>query len=233
MAAVLACGDGAVLSHESAATVWGIRKVGGTNPVHVSVPLDRRIRLNGIKPHRRSPMPAATTKGALPLSSPLFTLVDLAATLQTDPLEAAINDADRLNLIRADEIEPALEAIPAIPGAKKLRDVMGRYTRTDSNLERRFLAIIRKAKLPMPSTQEHLGPGRIDFHWPELNLVVETDGLTYHRTPMQQLTDRKRDQAHVAAGRTPVRIANVQIRQSPDEVVRTMRQIVRQLAEER
>jgi hypothetical protein len=79
MAAVLACGEGALLTRESAAIVWGIRKTSKIDPrpIHISVPA---VRLKGIRPHRRSPLPPATAKGALPLSRPLFTLVDLAAT---------------------------------------------------------------------------------------------------------------------------------------------------------
>jgi very-short-patch-repair endonuclease len=188
MAAILACGEGAVLSHDSAASMWRIRN-GGTNPIHVSVPHHRRIRLEGIQVHRRNPMPPATTKQNLPLSRPLFTLVDLAATLEPDPLEAAINEADRLNLLDPDEIE-------------------------------------RELRLPMPTTQEHVGRGRIDFHSPDLNLVVETDGLTYHRTPMQQLEDRRRDQAHAAAGRIQLRFANLQIREEPDEVAAVLAAVV-------
>src|SRR4051794_14655036 len=104
MAAILACGSGAVLSHESAAALWGIRK-GGLDPIHVSIPATRRIRRDGIHVHRRNPMPPATTKWNLPLSRPLFTLVDLAATLEPDPLEAAINEADRLNLVDPEMLE--------------------------------------------------------------------------------------------------------------------------------
>src|SRR4051794_38755593 len=222
MAAVLACGDDAALSHESAAALWGIRK-GGLDPIEISVPANRRIRLDGIRPHRRNPMPPTTTIRSLPLSQPLFTLVDLAATLETDPLEAAINAADKLNLVDPEALEAALNRIPRFPGLGKLRATLARYSRTDSNLERRFLAIVRKARIPLPTTQEHIGPGRIDFHWRELDLVVETDGLTYHRTPMQQLEDRRRDQAHTAAGRTQLRFANLQIRETPDEVVATLR----------
>jgi very-short-patch-repair endonuclease len=222
MAAVLACGDGAVLSHESAAALWGIRK-GGLKPIEVSIPANRRIRLAGIRPHRRNPMPPTTTIRTIILSQPLFTLVDLAARLETDLLEAAINEADKLNLVDPETLEAALEHIPRFPGLSKLRTTLARYSRTHSNLERRFLAIVRKARIPLPATQEHIGPGRIDFHWPELGLVVETDGLTYHRTPMQQLDDRRRDQAHTAAGRTQLRFANLQIRETPDEVVATLR----------
>lgn len=229
MAAVLAAGEGAILSHDSAATIWGIRK-GGLDPIHLSIPASRRVRLDGIQPHRRRPMPAATTKQNLPLSSPLFTLVDLAASLDTDPLEAAINEADRLNLVDPETLELAIIDIPSFPGKGRLRDSLSRYSRTDSNLERRFLAIVRKARLPMPATQEHVGRGRIDFHWPDLNLVVETDGLTYHRRPIQQLEDRRRDQAHTAAGRTQLRFANLQIRESPDQVAATLLAVVRRLA---
>jgi very-short-patch-repair endonuclease len=228
MAATLACGEGAALSHDSAAALWGIRR-GGTDLIHVSVPATKQVRLDGNRPHRRDPMPETTTIGPIPLCSPLFTLVDLAAELQTEPLEEAINEADVKGLIRADQIEPALDAIPKHPGVAHLRATLSRYSRTDSNLERRFLAIVRKAKLPLPTTQERIGPGRIDFHWPELGLVVETDGLTYHRTPMQQLEDRLRDQAHTAAGRTQLRFPNVQIRESPSTVARTLGAVIGRL----
>jgi very-short-patch-repair endonuclease len=228
MAAILACGDGAALSHESAAALSAIRH-GGTNPIHVSVRANRRIRLDGIEPHRRDPMPPTTTLGPIPLTQPLFTLIDLAATLDTDALEAAINEADRRGLIYADQIESGLEGLPRFPGIAKLRKTLDRYSRTDSNLERRFLAIVRKARLRLPATQEHLGPGRIDFHWPDLGLVVETDGLTYHRTPIQQLADRERDQAHAAAGRTQLRFANVQIRESPGYVADTLKHVIDRL----
>jgi very-short-patch-repair endonuclease len=203
MAAILACGEGAALSHDSAAALWCIRR-GGANPIHVSIPKQRTIELEGIRPHRRNPMPETTTIGALPLSRPLFTLVDLAAELETEPLEEAINEAD-------------------------VRATMRRYTRTDSKLERPFLALVRRARLPPPATQERLGPGRIDFHWPALGLVVETDGLTYHRTPMQQLEDRLRDQAHTTAGRTQLRFANVQIRAAPTAVARTLGAVIGRL----
>ena len=178
-------------------------------------------------------MPSTTTKRGIPLTSPLFTLVDLAATLETDPLEAAINEADRLNLVDPEELEHSLDRMPLFPGVGVLRETLARYTRTDSNLERRFLAILRKHRIPLPATQEHIGRERIDFHWPDLRLVVETDGLTYHRTPMQQLEDRRRDQAHTQAGRTQLRFANLQIRESPDEVVTTLQSVIERLREQR
>jgi very-short-patch-repair endonuclease len=232
MAAVLACGPGAVLSHESAAALLGIR-TGGADPIHVSIPANRSAHHDGIEVHRRDPVPPATTFRGIPVSRPLFTLVDLAATLDRDALERAVNAADVKGLIRADAIVAALAAVPAYPGVAILRDTLARYRRTDSDLERRFLALLREHRLPLPETQEHLGRGRIDFHWPELGLVVETDGLTYHRTPIQQLEDRLRDQAHTAAGRTQLRIANLQIRESPAYVAEMLGRVIARLRAER
>ena len=82
---------------------------------------------------------------------------------------------------------------------------------TESELERRFLRIVKRAGLPLPDTQEHLA-GRTDFHWPGLGLVVETDGWRYHRTPGRQARDNRRMQAHAAAGRTAVRVSHYEVR---------------------
>ena len=83
---------------------------------------------------------------------------------------------------------------------------------TDSELERRFLGLVREAGLPMPLTRQRLNGFRVDFVWPDLGLVVETDGLRYHRTAAQQARDRQRDQAHPAAGLTPLRFTHAQVR---------------------
>jgi very-short-patch-repair endonuclease len=72
---------------------------------------------------------------------------------------------------------------------------------------------------------------RVDFYWPELGLVVETDGLRYHRTPAQQARDRERDQAHLAAGRTPLRFTHAQVRFEPDRVRATLGSVTRRLRE--
>src|SRR4051794_11747160 len=182
-AATLACGEGAVLSHESAAALWGIRP-GGMTPIHVSVP-GERARHHGIRCHRRSPTPATTTLGSTPLGQPLFTLVDLAAHLDTEELTKALNEADRLNLVDHDELISIVESLPGRRGIRKLRILLAGYSRTDSTLERRFLRIVERAALPRPATQAQLEGFRVDFFWPQFALVVETDGLTYHRTPAQ------------------------------------------------
>ena len=229
MAAVLACGYDAVLSHDSAAALWGIRKP-RRGPIHVTVPAGKRVRLEGIRPHQRKQMPPTTTIDSIPLSQPLFTLIDLAASLPERALEAAVNEADKLRLINPKHAQRELDDINA-PGIARLRKVLSLHKRTDSDLERDFLRLLRKHGLPDPQTQQRFACGRVDFYWPNLNLVVETDGTAYHRTPSQQIRDRRRDQAHARAGRTSVRFLDVQIDHHPDEVVGTLAALIAQQLE--
>jgi very-short-patch-repair endonuclease len=84
---------------------------------------------------------------------------------------------------------------------------------------------VRRANLPRPRTQQHVNGHRVDFWWPEHKLVVETDGLRYHRTPAQQARDRRRDQAHYAAGLTPLRFTHAQVAYAPEEVERVLRSV--------
>jgi very-short-patch-repair endonuclease len=229
MAAVLACGEGAALSHESAAALWGIRH-GGVSTVEVSVP-GHAVRREGILAHRRNPMPPTTRHKNIPVTQPLFTLIDLAAGLQPDPLEAAINEADKLGLVNAGTLRNELQALTPRPGIGRLKAILDARTfaLTDTELERRFLTIARRVGLSRPETQIRLNGFRVDFYWPQLKLVVETDGLTYHRTPAQQARDRERDQAHLAAGLIPLRFTNQQIRDAPLDTEATLRAVVERI----
>jgi very-short-patch-repair endonuclease len=112
-----------------------------------------------------------------------------------------------------------------------LREVLDRrtFTLTDSELERRFLPIVRRTGLSLPRTGHHLNGFKVDFYWPDLGLVVETDGLRYHRTPAQQSRDRLRDQAHAAAGLTPLRFTHAQVRYEPRHVQATLEAVARRL----
>ena len=134
------------------------------------------------RPHRRSDM---TERHGVPVTSPALTLVDLAARLERDPLEAAVNEADKLDLIDPEGLRVALERFAGWRGAPALRATLDRrtFTLTDSELERRFLPLARRAGLATPADPSARQRFRVDFFWPELGLVVETDGLRYHRTP--------------------------------------------------
>jgi very-short-patch-repair endonuclease len=150
-------------------------------------------------------------------------------------LERAINEATKLDLTDPEALRAALDGLAGRPGVGVLREVLDRRTfvLTDSELERRFLRLVRAAGLPLPRTREMVNGFRVDFHWPELGLVVETDGLRYHRTPAQQATDRLRDQAHTAAGLTTLRFTHSQVRFSAMHVERILTGVAGRLGTER
>jgi very-short-patch-repair endonuclease len=226
MAAVLSCGPGAVASHESAGEVLGIRPRSAV--IELSVPADRRQP--GIVVHRRATVDATVYHG-IPVTNVVQTLIDLAPRLPVAELEAAINAADKLDLIDPESLRDAVEEFAGQPGVGKLRTVLDRrtFTLTDTDLERIFLPLARRAGLPQPDTQCWVNGFRVDFFWPDLGLVVETDGLTYHRTPAEQATDRVRDQTHTAAGLTTLRFTRGQVRFEPARVSDTLAVVARRL----
>lgn len=91
-----------------------------------------------------------------------------------------------------------------------------------SELERRFLALVRRAGLPMPLTQQRVNGCTVDFYWPHAGLVVETDGLRYHRTAAKQAVDRRRDQKHAIAGIRELRFTNAQVVREPAWVTKVL-----------
>jgi len=232
MATVLACGAGAMISHESAAALWQVRsRAPGT--ITLTLPAERSRRRSGVRVHcRRSLAPGdVDCHKNIPVTSPARTLVDIALSLSPAQLERAVNVADSLDLIDPEALRLDCERFAGQPGVTKLRTLLDRRTfrATDSVLEQRFLAIVRRASLPLPLTQRHQSSFRTDFLWPELGLVVETDSLRYHRTPSQQYRDRLRDQAHFAAGRTPLRFTHAQVFFEEPHVRRLLSQAERRL----
>lgn len=226
MAAVLACGDGAALSHEGAGAFWELHtELGGA--IHVSVPRSADPRHPGIQVHRRLSLRTddLTHCDNIRVTTRLRTLIDLGTRLPANALEAATNEADKLDLIDTVSLREALEDQRGQPGVRALREILdrGEFVLTDSELERRFLPIVRRATLRTPLTQQWVNGFRVDFYWPDLGLVVETDGLRYHRTPSEQARDRLRDQAHIAAGMTPLRFTHWPVRYDASHVERTLR----------
>jgi very-short-patch-repair endonuclease len=232
MAALLACGPSAVLSHRSAAELWEIRQ--GSRPIEVSLLDGAARRVPGVQLHRRSSLLAGECgkRFGIRVTSPIRTLTDLATQVTPSQLEAAVNEADKRDLVTPEALREALEVMRRQPGVGALRRVLDRRTfaLTDSALERRFLRLVRSVRLPTPQTGVWLNGFRVDFFWPGLGLVVETDGLRYHRTPAQQARDRRRDQAHTAAGLTTLRFTHAQVRFEPDHVCRVLARLVRRLS---
>jgi hypothetical protein len=180
MAAVLCCGAEAALSHESAAALWQIRRW-RVREIEVSVRAPRDPRPPGIRVYQRTILGVddIVLCSNIPATSPICTLVDLATRLSAQQLEAAVNEADKLDLVDPETLRSALDERSGQPGVAKLRALLDRHTfrLMDSELERRFLRMARKAGLPPPLTQQYVNGFKVDFFWPDLGLVVETDGL--------------------------------------------------------
>jgi very-short-patch-repair endonuclease len=174
-----------------------------------------------------------TRRAGIPLTTPVCTLVDLAHRLERPELEAAISEVDKLGLANPDQLRAVIGALTPRPGLRVLRETLDRRTfrLTESELERRFLRLARSAGLPVPETGRYLNGFKVDFHWAELGLIVETDGLRYHRTPAQQARDRRRDQAHAAAGLTPLRFTHDQVKFTPEVVRATLLSVASRLRE--
>ena len=234
LAAALSCGPPAGLSHSSAAEAWGMYEP-QSGRIEVSVPAGTTRRRPGIIVHRRLAVVVAqmTCVRGIPVTSPTWTLVDLAPRLDSAGLEAAINEANKRELVDPESLRADLDDLPRVRGVSLLRDLLDRLTLvlTDSELERRFLPIAAAAGLPPPETGRYVNGFKVDFYWPDLGLVVETDGLRYHRTAAQQARDRVRDQAHVVAGMTPLRFTHAQVTFEPEHVRETLAAVLRHLRE--
>lgn len=232
MGAVLCCGPEALLSHGSGAALWGFVPVPRARAIDVVVPIGTFRRHPGIRVHRRLDLGLEHRRevAGIPVTDPISTLVDLASCAPEWQVERAINEADRLDLVNPEALRRIVAELGPRPGMASMRRILGLDALTDSGLERKFLAIARAANLPRPETQAPVNGYRVDFYWPHLGLVVETDGWRYHRTAGEQATDSHRDQAHATSGLTTLRFAENQIRYEPDQVRRTLTAVVARLA---
>jgi len=221
MAAVLACGDGAMLSHRSAAALWGI-STEKRGLIDVSVTRRCELKRPGLAVRGRpslAPTDVVISKG-IPLTGVVRTLVDLVTELDVIAVERAVNEADKRDLIDPEALRTALDRYAGEPGAPLLRKLLDRLTfrLSDSDLEIFFRPIAASAGLPPPLSKQFVNGWEVDFYWPDLGLVIETDGLRYHRTASTQTRDARRDRAHALAGMTPLRFTHYEIRYEPSRV---------------
>jgi very-short-patch-repair endonuclease len=228
MAAVLACGDLAALSHKSAAELWGIGYE-EKGRIDITVAIRREIKRAGLKVRMRPKLPdgSVVRRLGIPVTNPTQTLIDLATELKPLRLERAVNQADVHDLVDPETLRTALDSHVGEPGVKKLRTMLDRHTfrLSDSDLEILFRPLARAAAFPLPLSKHWLLGYEVDFYFPEQGLIVETDGLRYHRTAAQQARMVKRDQKHAAAGFRVLRFTHWQIAYAPTEVTDVLRRI--------
>jgi very-short-patch-repair endonuclease len=193
MAAVLACGSGALLSGLAAAYLLGLVK--GRPPApEVTAPTQRRVEGVRTRRERAAKRGDATTWLGIPVTTVPRTVVDVAAVLSSEALARAFHEAGIRYGTTPDDVEAVLTRRPSSPGAKKLRRVLhGDAHVTLSALERRFLKRLAEASLPLPGTNKPAGGRRVDCRWPDHRLTVELDGYRYHRSRHAWEQDRLRE----------------------------------------
>ncbi len=207
MAAVLACGEGSLLSHHSAAALWGMLREDGVKTDVTS--LDRRGRQPGIAVHRADTLTVDDRASHLgiPLTSVARTLLDLAATVSPRILNRACREAEVHRLFDLTAIEAVLERNPGRRGVRRLQAILDEIVEpqlTRSELEERFLELCRRAGLPRPQVNVTVTVGgerfEVDFAWPSNRLIVEVDGRRFHATGSAFERDRRRDQLLAVGG---------------------------------
>jgi restriction endonuclease-like protein/putative AbiEi antitoxin of type IV toxin-antitoxin system len=235
MAAVLACGPGAVLSHRDAADLWGLRR---SSRVAVDVTVSGRSgrRQAGIDVHRPRNLSAAdaTEHEGIPCTTVAWTLLDLAEVVNGRQLQSACRRAEILRLFDLGAVEDVLERGRGRRGVDPLEVALSRLAPstmlTRNELERLFVALGMRAGLPRPSVNTWIelpgGGAEIDFAWPDRRLAIETDGYETHGTRSAFEDDRRRDQLLAMAGWRVIRFTWRQIVDDSGEVEKVLRALL-------
>jgi very-short-patch-repair endonuclease len=223
LAAVLACGDNAVLSHLAAGALLDLRPL-PSGPIDVTIPRGGSRRRAGLAVHTtRSLDPEeVTAHDGIPCTTPARTLVDMAAIVTARVLDRALERSLVLNLFDLTGVEAAIGRANGRRGVGTLRRMVARMSDAPpflrSELERRFLALVRKGRLQMPVVNGLIAGHEVDFHWPKQRLIVETDGRSTHDTTHAFERDRRRDLQLELAGWHVIRIGWRQVVDRPDQV---------------
>jgi hypothetical protein len=200
MAAVRACGDGALLRGHAAAHLLGLTRSPPSKP-EVLVPHNRRIEGITITRTRHLDPRDATTWRGIPVASVAKTVVDLATDLPGHELARVVHEAQVKHDLMPHHAEAVLARRPNAPGAATLRAILhGDIPVSISALERRFNALVDEAGLPMPVMNRHAGTKRVDARWPQHHLTVELDSYRFHNSRHSWEQDRRRDREARARG---------------------------------
>jgi len=237
MAAVLACGPGAVLSHRSAAALHELRAYAGVK-IDVTVPSRSTRHHPGIKLHRSTSLtPADTTREKnIPCTTVARTQLDLAEVIDQRGLERSMDQAEMGEVFDLRALNDQLDRNATRPGASRIRRVLNEHyigsTPTWNEFEERFLAFCRSAGLPRPEVNYWIvlpdgePPIRADFAWPAHRVIVETDGRKTHGTRQAFERDRRKDLRFARAHWRPIRVTWKRLEAEPALVEATARALL-------
>jgi very-short-patch-repair endonuclease len=234
MAAVLGSGPDALLSHQTAAALWGLRGYSG-GTIHVTVPR-KSTSTKGIRRHfSLVPSDERAVEERIPATSVHRTIFDLAATVSVDEVVAMIKEAEYLNRWDRLPLPDLLERHPGKRGSRKVRFALRRLKeeppgRKRSTLEERFAPFLRQHRLPMPRFNDWIlldGKNyQVDCHWPGTHQIVELDGWAGHHTRSAFREDRARDRKLRVADYSVVHITWNQLDDEPDQIAVDLRSLL-------
>ena len=225
LAAVRACGAGALLSGRAAGHLYGLIKC-SPPPPEVTAPTERKV--SGIRTKRSRHACDATTFRGIPVTTVPRTLVDLAGALRPDELARACHEAGVLHRTTPGQVEALLARRPNIRGAAALRGVLSGEVRvTLSALERALLRRLKEAGLPLPETNRLAGTKRVDCRWPEHRLTVELDGYRFHHSRHAWEQDRRREREARARGDEFRRYTYGEVVEDPRYMLMELRALLR------
>jgi very-short-patch-repair endonuclease len=234
MAATLACGDRAVLSHWSAAALWGVRP-NSREAIDVIVPHRSRTS-SRIRRHVQSlPPDEVTVEDGIPVTSVPRTILDLAAVTSIEVIESAIKEAEYLRLHDRLSLPQLIARYPGRRGIRKVRTALARIEeepsgRRRSPLEERFVPFLRRHHLPIPRLNAWLEVGgrryQVDCLWPGTHQIVELDGWQGHGTKSAFRDDRARDRRLRVAGYSVNRLTWSQLDDEPTAIAADLRSLL-------
>lgn len=229
LAAVLACGPDAVISHQSAAALWGLRRTPGGD-VDVTAPGPRRHA--GIRGHicRDLRPEDRAVIDVIPVTSIFRTILDEASDLSPQRLRSRLEELDRRDLFDLRSFNALLARNPTRAGSKKLKTAIAALTDdppwTNSRGERDLLEFVRAADLPEPSCNVHIAGELVDFVWHRQRLIVEVDHPYTHSSKRSFEDDRRRDTRLQLAGYRVVRITYERLYNDPAGVIADLRALL-------
>jgi hypothetical protein len=227
MAAVLAYGEPAVLSHQSAAALWGL--VGARSPIDVTSPQGRPGR-KGIRLHKgRLDADERTKRDGIPITTVARTVLDLAETIDGERLARAMEEADRLNLLRVSELERVCARADGRHGAGICRQLVASLIttpRTRSPLEQRFVGFCDSHRLPRPVFNATVLGHEVDALWPDRKVAVELDSWEFHRHRAAFENDRERDTELQVAGYRTIRVTDRRMKADAAALAAQLRELL-------
>lgn len=234
LAAVLACGSGALLSHYSAGWLWGITTTSPV-PIHVTTPIPRKLHLPVRRHHSRilEPEDRALEMG-IPVTALPRTYLDLAAVVRFEWLRRMLERGEELEILDVRPIEALLARSGGHHGAEPLRRAIAIYgpaAVSRSELERDFLALVLAAGLPRPATNYVEHGFELDVYWPEYRFAVELDVFETHGTREAFERDRLRQEELLLAGVELIRVTGPRLEREPAHVIEHVRRLLLQRSE--